>query len=168
MFPLTCRNGDLSAQEKALEFMLFDLSACVSPDSWSPPTPSTQYNPVTFNLDFTADCAKGKLPVWREFQWQALVPITADITYTAATAAKASELATATAVPLAKTTSGTTLPNWDTAFIDTSDGVFYNASPRVASLDLLRIAVTLNPTTDLKGTPTLSSWKATYDCVDAL
>jgi hypothetical protein len=168
MFPLTCRNGDLSAQEKALEFMLFDLTACVSPDSWTPPAPTTVYNSVTFTQDFTSTCGQGQHVVWREFDWQDQIPSSASIDFSAQTANTAAALASAQSVTLAHSTASTSAPSWDAALLDTkTGGVFGAASPAVVSKNLLRVTITLNPTTDKKASPTLTSWKVQYDCVDA-
>lgn len=38
-WPTMCAERDLSAQEKALEFLLFDLTSCVSSDKALPPPP---------------------------------------------------------------------------------------------------------------------------------
>jgi hypothetical protein len=37
--PAACSPGTLTAQQKALEFLFFDLSACVAPDTTTPPLP---------------------------------------------------------------------------------------------------------------------------------
>jgi hypothetical protein len=174
-FPGACRQGNLSSQEKALEFMFFDLTACVSPDNAPPPTPMNTppwYNPATFTEDFVASCPKATGPIWREFDWQANIPSTASIVFeaqsgdTTATLLPATPLALATATTTTNT--GPTMSNYDVAFIDTGrngSGAFNTASPPVVSRDVLRLRITLNPTTDHLQAPTLVQWKVQYDCV---
>jgi hypothetical protein len=105
---------------------------------------------------------------WREFDWQDQIPSSASIDFSAQTANTTATLATAQVVSVAHATMSTSVPSWDVALLDTkTGGVFAAASPAVVSKNLLRITITLNPTTDKKASPTLTSWKVQYDCVDA-
>ena len=147
--------------------MLFDLTACVSPDSWVPPSPTTVYNPVTFTQDFTSTCGKGQRPAWREFNWQATVPSSASIVFSAQTADTVPALSSATLVSVATDTTSTALPAWDIGLLETPSGAFKTANPTIISKNILRMTITLNPTADKKASPTLMQWKVQYDCVDA-
>jgi hypothetical protein len=148
--------------------MLFDLTACVSPDSWVPPSPTILYSPVTFVQDFSSTCGKGQRPAWREFNWQDSIPTTANIAFSAQTADTLAALPAAQVVSVATATTTTAVPAWDTALLDTTTGgVFRSAAPPVISKSLLRMTITLNPTTDKKAAPTLMQWGVQYDCVDA-
>lgn len=160
-FPQSCKQGNLSGQESALEFMLFDLTACVSPDSGQPPAPAVSLNPAIFTLDFSGTCPANQKLTWREVDWQATIPSSASIVFKAQTSDDVAGFSTAQSVAVANATSSTTLPNWDVGLIP-----FQAASPPVTSKSMLRVTVTLNPTSDKTKSPSLSQWRVVYDCSD--
>jgi hypothetical protein len=173
-FPVACKQGELTPQEKALEFMFFDLTACVSPDNLPPPKPitSSNYGAATFVQDFTATCPVDKVPVWREFDWQGDVPAGTNIAFSAQSGDSVATLLPVVPVIIATaTTSTVTGPvgtAYDVALIDTGmtgAGAFNTASPAVLSSTALRVTIALNPTTDKQQAPRLEHWKVQYDCL---
>jgi hypothetical protein len=175
-FPVACKQGDLTPQEKALEFMFFDLTACVSPDNLPPPKPAVTglFKPATFVQDFTATCKIDTVPVWREFDWQAEIPDGTSLDIFAQTGDSLAILAPTVPVQLAhsdtSTDTGPSKTSYDIALIDTGSdgkGAFSVATPRVLSKNLLRVTLTLNPSSDKQTAPRLSHWKVQYDCVPA-
>ncbi|MGD0530636.1 MAG: hypothetical protein ABSE49_36215, partial [Polyangiaceae bacterium] len=181
-FPYECAQALLDPQEAALEFLFFDLSACITPDNNpppGPPMPVITYQPVTFTEDFVSTCPMGTVVKWRELDWQATVPNSATIVFAAQTANPAADggipsYTLVQSVTLATAT--TTTPNlptgWNAALIDTSGisgtggtGAFNLATPPVTSLPDLRITFTLNPTTDMSQAPTLIQWEVKSDCI---
>jgi hypothetical protein len=179
-FPNACSQGPLDVQESALEFMLLDLTACISPDNQpppGPPTPVTVYNPVSFTVDFQSSCPVGTHVIWRELDWQATIPNTASIVFAGQTAPAAADggIPNYSGVQSATiATATTTTPNlptgWNMALIDTtgadagSQGAFNTASPPITSQTDLRLTVTLNPTTAKDAAPTLIQWQVKSDC----
>jgi hypothetical protein len=158
--------------------MLLDLTACISPDNAPPPAPPmpvTTYSPVTFTETFSASCPGGTHVVWRELDWQASIPNTASIVFSAQTAEPSADggavsFSGAQSVQLAKATTSTMLPGWDAVLIDATggdagvSGAFNVASPPVKSRTDLLLTITLNPTSDMKATPTLIQWQVKSDC----
>jgi hypothetical protein len=171
-FPIGCRQVPMTPQEEALEFMLLDLTSCLSTGPVMTSVPPT-FDPATFTEDFTSACPLGTRPVWREFDWQDSIPPSAEIDYSAQTTdapadGGAPDWTTPELVSLAQATTSTTLPGFDVALIDTgTTGAFNLAAPPVLSRSLLRLTVTLKPTADTKTAPVLMQWNVKADCVPA-
>jgi hypothetical protein len=169
-FPQACKQGNLTAQEKALEFMFFDLTACVTPDGYDPPAPVSLYAAATFSPpDYVAACDQGFLPRWRELRWRADIPSTASIVFAAQSGADAASLLPATPLTIATATTSTAPSSTDYAYLDAGingSGAFNLASQPVTSDDILRLTITLNPSQpDLLQAPVLLDWSVVYDCV---
>jgi hypothetical protein len=180
-FPESCAQEPLTSQEKALEFMFFDITSCVQPDTGTPPSgpPAMSLVAETFPLDFTASCGDaGGVPVWRELDFTATFPSPASgasISITAQTGTVGADGGTQ-ASTLSPTTPITIVSNDQTTgstqvFLDTAGG-YQDAGPDSGTLNAagvgsqpwLHLLVTLTPTTGGTQSPTLVSWNVIYDC----
>jgi hypothetical protein len=108
-FPAECTSGAMSAQEKVLEFLLFDLASC---GTTIPPLVPPYPNPVTYAVDYQGICPVGKSVVWRFFDWETVTPSDSSLVFNAATADTQANLATASPVVYLGTASGGPITSW--------------------------------------------------------
>jgi hypothetical protein len=160
-FPGACNLATpLSGSEKALEYMLFDLSSCVGA---ALPPPPPIYTAATFTRDFVAQCSFGASVRWRGFEYTAAAPSDTNIVFSAQTADDAAGLTTATSYPIS--TANAVAPSSPVGGYvldpDTGTGIL----PLKGSRKVLRISATFNPSTDGQSSPSLFNWTQKYDCV---
>jgi hypothetical protein len=133
-----------------------------------PPPPVTVYTTQSTTREYIANCPRGTQVKWRFFEWQATVPTSTSIGFTAqvkATAAAAYTPATPLAVSTALPASGTGPGIWYRG-PQTIDQVLQNAMPPLPSgQNYLRITMTFNPS--MTASPTLHEWRQIFDCVPA-
>lgn len=163
-FPSECLLGPaLTPSERALEYMLFDLSACVGAP---PPAPAPLYTTATYNRDFVASCPTGTRVRWRQFQADVDTPGNSRIQFRAATADNVTALASATVydVHLSQgfvpdTPAGGILIDGNTSAT--------TVIPIRTSRSVLRISAEFTPTSDGQSSPTMFSWSQRYECEQA-
>jgi len=177
-FPGSCNLGlALAPEEKALEYQLFQLTACALGGGSTPPPPAPPPPLVSvgYQRDYNAVCRVGERVKWGPFYWQAIVPPGTNIDVRAATADTAAALPASPPVPPAPTTAQvaratlTTLPPaWDCTGCPgapvTVDAQL-RAETGTPSKNYLRVYMTFNPTPLVP--PTLLAWRQIYDCVPA-
>jgi hypothetical protein len=174
-FPTSCdTTTPLTSEEKALEYQLFQLTACALGGAPAPPPPPPQ--PTTFTRDYEAVCGPQECPVWQQFRWQAKVPAGTTIDFRAATADDEADLpanagAAPESVPVGQASMTVMDPLWDADtetvaqhLMDTPIDAFGNTTNKT-SHKWLRMYMTLNPNAMSMAVPTLYSWQQFYDCV---
>ena len=178
-FPGSCSLASgLTEVEKALEFHLFQLTACQL--GGAPPPPSAPPLPtVTFTRDYQAVCEPGFRVKWAPFYWQGIFLGGTSIDFSAATADTQGALPAAPPIPAPPTTAvvattggSVTTPTWDCQGCQTlptpqpvSVDSRLMADTGTPSKEWLRIYMKFNPTGTVS--PILSSWRQVYDCVPA-
>jgi hypothetical protein len=174
-FPGSCAAATvaLTETEKALEFHLFQLTACQL--GGSPPPVVVPLAAAVFTRDFQAVCPVGFRPKWAPFYWESIIPAGTSIGFRAATAELQANLpaappAAAPVTALVGSATATTTPAtaWDcqgcpAAPVSVDSQLL--ADTLVPSASWLRIYMTFNPTATLS--PALTSWRQVYDCVPA-
>jgi hypothetical protein len=178
IFPTKCdRVLSLNETERAMEFHLFQLTACQLGGA-PPPIPPAPLASTTFTRDFQGVCPVGTRVKWAPFYWQSVVPATTSIDFRAATSEVQASLPAVPPSPPAgapttayvgKTTT-TTAPAgaWDcqgcpAAPVSVDSQLL--ADTTFPSASWLRIYMTFNPTATVS--PALTAWRQVYDCVPA-
>jgi len=148
----------LQPEELAFEYLLFSTTQCLGNVSL-PPRAVTLPN-VKFRRLFQADCARGELPVWQVFSLQATIPSGGAVRVSARTADTESALTSSNWISLPDFVDSTT--TW-TSSEHTMDWYFRNdLQPRDVSRTWLEVVMELRPNGSVS--PTLSQWRAIYNC----
>jgi hypothetical protein len=176
-FPASCNlAGALTPEEKALEYQLFQLTACqlggASPPP--PPLPPPPLAAVVYTRDYAGSCATGERVKWGPFYWESVIPPGTSIKFDAATAD------TIPALPAAPAAGAPTTANVGTASATVLPPAFdctgcpaapvtvesqLIADTATKSKAFLRVYMKFNPTATVS--PSLLSWRQVYDCVPA-
>jgi hypothetical protein len=160
-FPGTCDSSAMNGEEKAFEYLMFSTTQCVG--LVTPPTPITPLQPASYMFDYQGVCPDGTQVEWEFFSWQAIVPASTSIVFTAQTADTQEGLAAAPPVTVGTASADTT--KWTSDANTVNWHLMNDLGTPVLSARWLRVSATLNPTGNT--TPTLTQWQQIFDCIPA-
>jgi hypothetical protein len=179
-FPGACNLGfALTPEEKALEYQLFQLTACQLGGATPPPPPPppVPLPVVNYQRDYQAVCGPGERVKWGPLYWQSVIPPGTSISFRAATADTVAALpssppAGAPTTAAVGTANATVLaPAWDCTGCSASPPAPVTVDSQLQadtmkpSAEFLRVFMRFTPTATVP--PTLLSWRQVYDCVPA-
>lgn len=176
-FPAKCDlTFGLTPEEKALEYQLFQLTACQLGGATPPPPPAPPppLPVVDYVRDYYAMCGPGERVKWGPFYWEGLFPPGTSVGFRAATASTQAALppsppAGTPTTAFVGTTGATVLaPTWDCTGCPTTPVSVESqllADTGTLSKDYLRVYMKFTPTATVP--PVLTSWRQIYDCVPA-
>ena len=187
VFPNECDNVPMTAQEKILEYMLFDLASCIQPTGAPMGCASNQItcgnlcctspqvcmgsgataeclNPYATSgsfpdtVDASMACTAGEQPTWNNLVFVANTPAGTSINVTFYTASTLAGLASATPVPLGTIPTISSPVNLQVAL--TAAGVPF-------TLPFAKVVFTLNANSALTAAPTLDGFQLNFDCAQS-
>ncbi len=169
-FPANCNLSlGLTPEEKALEYQLFQLTACQLGGE-PPPPPPTPLPTAYFTRDYEGVCTLGESPQWQFLFWQGNIPPGTSIEFRAATSDDPATFPATPPPPAPATveagTASTTVlaPAWGR---DANTVAWHLANdppgPPQKSKRYLRLYMTFNPMINIA--PSLTAWRMTYSCV---
>ncbi|MBS2011872.1 MAG: hypothetical protein JST00_03200 [Deltaproteobacteria bacterium] len=163
----------LTPEEKALEYQLFQLTACQLGGA-PPPPPPPPLAPTVYYRDFEGICGAGEFPEWQFFYWQSVTPPGSSITFRAATADTQAALPPSPPGPAPTTVAAGTAtgasvvsPSWAS---DANTIAYHlanepSAAAGTKSKRWLRVFFQFNPIGTVS--PVLSAWRQDYSCKPA-
>ena len=153
----------LKPDELAFEYLLFSTTQCLG--AVVAPKRSITLPTVTFVRTFEADCEADEQPLWQLFSLQATIPDGTSIVVTAATADSEQSLVDGDADWVSVGTFTSSTSTW-TSSAHTLDWYFRNQlRPEDVSRRWLKVNMTLTPSGGVS--PTVSEWRAVFNCVPA-
>jgi len=160
-FPGECNlTNALTPSEKALEYMLFDVSACVGAP---PPAPAPLYTAATFTRDFIATCPVGTRVRWRQFEADVETPSDSRIQFRAQTADSVAAVGASTSYNVHLAQGLTPDTPVGGVMLDSDQGGAMTP-PTKSSRNVLRISADFVPATGGLLSPAMYTWTQKYDC----